>query len=355
MPQSRKTDDGGSRMMSWLAVGVDVAKAKFAVAIWVDGKGMSLGEFSNTAEGFIELEQCLAKVLKTNKANCVHLVLEPTGGYELALACFGHQRRWQVSLPNPKYVREWAKGLGQRAKTDKQDALLLARFAFERQPKSWQPLPLKISELESLLERQNDLEQLLQQERNRLESLQNRPGVSSHVVNNVESMIRSLEEALAEIQQQIHSHLAEYVHLQVDAQRLRQVPGIGVKNVLPLLVLLYRWHSLTFGQGTAKGLTAYVGIDPQNFESGATVRRNAKISRFGNPRIPKLLYMGALGSSRGNNCLRSFYLRLVGRGKAKKLALLAAARKILVWAWAVFRQKTTFDPGRVNSDFTIAC
>ncbi|NEU84642.1 transposase [Nostoc sp. UIC 10630] len=197
-------------------------------------------------------------------------------------------------------------------------------------------------------------EQLLQQERNRLESLQNRRGVSSHVVNNLESMIHHLQEALAEIQQQIQSHLANYAHLEADARRLRQVPGIGAKNVLPLLVLLYRWHGLTLGQGTAKGLTAYVGIDPQTFESGATVRRNSKISRFGNPRIRKLLYMGALGGSRGNNCLRSFYLRLVGRGKAKKLALLAAARKILVWAWAVFRRKTTFDPGCVNKDFLIA-
>jgi transposase len=122
----------------------------------------------------------------------------------------------------------------------------------------------------------------------------------------VENLIRTLEEALAQIQQQIESHLNEYVHLRADANRLRQVPGIGAKNVLPILVLLYRWHSLTGGRGTAKGLTAYVGIDPKTFESGTTVRRTATISRFGNPRIRQLLYMGALGSSRGNNCLRQF-------------------------------------------------
>jgi transposase len=220
---------------------------------------------------------------------------------------------------------------------------------------AWQPLPQQVSELESLLERQRDLEQLLGQERNRLEALQNRPGIASSVVNNVENLIRTLEEALAQIQQQIESHLNEYVHLRADANRLRQVPGIGAKNVLPILVLLYRWHSLTGGQGTAKGLTAYVGIDPKTFESGATVRRTATISRFGNPRIRQLLYMGALGSSRGNNCLRQFYMRLVGRGKAKKLAVLAAARKILVWAWAVFRQQSNFDPSRINKELAVAC
>ena len=50
-----------------------------------------------------------------------------------------------------------------------------------------------------------------------------------------------------------------------------------------------------------------------------------------------------------------FYLRLVGRGKAKKLALLAAARKILVWAWAVFRQQSDFDPSRINKELVVAC
>ncbi len=341
--------------MSSLAVGVDIAKATFTAAVWLEGKGQVLGEFANAQKGFVELAERLKACSAANQTSEIHLVMEPTGGYELAFACFGSQQGWKVSLPNPKYVRDWAKGLGQRAKTDKQDALLLARFAAERQLKAWQPLPHEVSELECLLERQRDLEQLLGQERNRWESLQNRPGIAKSVVNNVEHIIRTLEEALAQIQQEIESHLKQYTHLHADAKRLREVPGIGAKNVLPILVLLYRWHSLTAGQGTAKGLTAYVGIDPQTYESGTSVRRTATISRFGNPRIRQLLYMGALGSSRGNNCLRQFYLRLVGRGKAKKLALLAAARKILVWAWAVFRQQSNFDPSRINKELAVAC
>ena len=55
------------------------------------------------------------------------------------------------------------------------------------------------------------------------------------------------------------------------------------------------------------------------------------------------LYMGVLGGIRAQSPLRDFYQRLVGRGKAKRLALVAAARKILVWAWAVFRNETVFD------------
>jgi transposase len=72
-----------------------------------------------------------------------------------------------VSLPNPKPGRDWAKGTGQRTKTDRQDALLLARFAAERQPAPQQPLPVEVSELDSLLKRRQELEQMLHQERRR--------------------------------------------------------------------------------------------------------------------------------------------------------------------------------------------
>jgi transposase len=119
--------------MSSLAVGVDVAKATLAAAFWVGGKGQTLGEFANSEAGFVELRERIEAAQLSNQASEIHLVMEPTGGYELAFAGFAYQQGWKVSLPNPKYVRDWAKGLGQRAKTDKQDALLLARFAAERQ------------------------------------------------------------------------------------------------------------------------------------------------------------------------------------------------------------------------------
>ncbi len=69
---------------------------------------------------------------------------------------------------------------------------------------------------------------------------------------------------------------------------------------------------------------------------------------MGNPTMRRLLYMGALGGGRGDNPLRVFYRRLVERGKAKKLALVAAARKILVWSLLIFRQEQPFDPARAT-------
>jgi transposase len=65
---------------------------------------------------------------------------------------------------------------------------------------------------------------------------------------------------------------------------------------------------------------------------------------MGNAEIRRLLYMGALGALRGQNPLHDFYVRLLGRGKAKKLALVAASRKLLTWAWAIFSTNTVWQP-----------
>jgi transposase len=335
--------------MQTLCVGVDVAKATLAVAVWQEGAGRSLGEFPNTPTGFARLALVLGQAQPAAGAETIHLALEPTAGYELALAGFALEQGWRVSMPNPKQLRDWAKGLGQRAKTDAQDALLLAHFAAERQPPPWQPLPPEGSELESLLERQRDLEHLLQQERNRKEALSVRPGVAPSVGPNVQRVIEALEAALQEVKAALQEHLKQHPALAEQARRLRQVPGVGDKSVLPLLVLLARWATLTGGTGPAKGLAAYVGLDPETHRSGTSVRGREPISRQGDRQLRAQLYMCALGGVKGNNALRAFYQRLVGRGKTKKVALVAAARKVLVWSWAVYRDHVDFQPERAGA------
>jgi transposase len=91
---------------------------------------------------------------------------------------------------------------------------------------------------------------------------------------------------------------------------------------------------------------AYVGLDPQPYQSGTSVRKRAAISRKGDRTVRRRLFMGALGGIRGKTVLQQLYRGLVGGGKAKKVALVAAARKILIWAWAVYRQQTSFDRTR---------
>jgi transposase len=342
--------------MDRLLLGADMAKDTFEVAVCGPSGDVAWGSFDNTPAGFAQLADRLAQTrVGWDAASApVWLVLEPTGGYELALAAFGHQQGWLVSRPNPKRVRDWAKSQGRRAKTDRLDAQVLARYGASQPPARWRPLPVELSVLDSLLGRQDELQQMLQAERNRQAALASKPASAALVVQSLAAMIAALENSLAEVAQAIKTHIGAHAQLKTKWRLIQSVPGVGLKNGPYLLLLLARWEHLTDGQGESKGLVAYTGLDPQTYESGTSVHKNAGISRMGQSQTRRLLYMGALGRVRGHNPLREFYQRLVGRGKAKKLALTASARKILVWAWAVYRHDKPFDPTRGRSKDAVA-
>lgn len=330
--------------MEPLALGVDIAMDSFAAALWQDG-GCELGPFPNTPSGFARLRRKLARYQAPQQP--LHLVLEATGGYERGLVHFAHQAGWRVSRPNAKQVRDWARGMGQRAKTDRQDALLLAHFAAARKPPAEEPLPAEIDLLASLLRRRTQLQKMLQQERSRAKQLPYHPRTHGAVPASLGRVVEALQEELQAVEQAIKELQRSEQVLHQQRQLLLSVPGIGIQSAATLLVLRHRFHARTAGQGTAKGLTAYVGLDPLPHESGGRALHPSRISRMGSTDMRSLLYMCALGGTQGKNSpLRAFYEQLVGRGKPKKVALVAAARKILVWAYAIFLSGQPFDLSR---------
>jgi transposase len=224
----------------------------------------------------------------------------------------------------------------------------LAHYAFAQDPLPWKPLPEEVQQLEHLLNRQDDLMNMLQQEKNRAHSAGYMVNPHEAVGKDMTESISSLEQRIGAIQEAIKEHLKANPQLGEQKKLLLTVSGIGERNAPYILVALHRW-GMTDGKGDAKGLVAYLGLDPAPYESGSSVHKKARISRQGNRSLRSRLYVGALGGVGGNNPLRAFYQRLVGRGKPKKLALVAAARKILVWAWAVFRSNTPFDVTRFEN------
>jgi transposase len=184
----------------------------------------------------------------------------------------------------------------------------------------------------------------LQRERRRYAQRGVRPDAATTVRASVERLLKAVEDALADLERAIAAQVQRHAALRAGAARLRTVPGVGARVALPLLVTCKRSQVLTSGQGAAKGLVASVGRDPQPPESGTRVQRPARISRPGDRGLRARWYMGALGALRADHPVPAFYQRLVDRGKPKTLALVAAARTLLVWAWAVFVSGQAFDP-----------
>lgn len=332
--------------MATFYIGVDISQASFVGAVWLTGKAQVLGQYGNDEAGFVAFAAQLAQVCQPQQAHTPHLILEPTGGYELKLALYAYAAGWLVTKPNPRQLRQWANGMNFRTKTDQVDAKMLAEYGFRNQPAPQDLMARSVRELDYLLRRRQDLEKTLRMERNRLANAQVQPDLPKTVLRNIEQTIGLLEAQHREIEQAIDALVKGDATLRQHKRALLSVPGVGPKNVLPLLVLLARFHALTQGKGTAKQLTAFLGLDVRFGDSGTSVHHRPTISKQGDSTGRALLYMGALGGVRGHNVLRSFYQLLLSRGKAKKLALIACARKILTWAWAVFGANTCFDPAR---------
>lgn len=328
-----------------LYVGVDMSKSHFDAAICPERGPISLGKYPNDQAGWTQFIKEATVAAKKQGYPSIHLVVEPTGGYQLPLVAFVFDHEWQVSLPNPKRVRDWSKGMGTRAKNDPLDSRILAQFGVACQPETENQLPEAVASLDSLLRRQEDLQKMWRSEKNRAEALDYKSSASPAVKESVERLIAWLEKELAEVEAAIKELLNKHPDLKQEARLLETVAGVGDKTVLPLLVFLHRWQARTAGQGTAKGLVAFAGLDPQEHSSGSSVWRPPTISKMGCRFTRHKLYMAARGGVKARSGpLRSFYDRLRGRGKAYRLAVIAAARKILVWAFAVFSRKTPFDP-----------
>jgi transposase len=338
--------DTSTTSLNKLFVGVDMAKDDFATAIGYQGQYTYCDKTANTAEACVAFADQLEASRQGFGALAIHLVIEPTGGYEQRLVGEAYRRGWLVTLVNPLDVRHWAKGRGKRAKTDRQDALMLAAYGTDRNPLAQEPTDEDAAELDSLLRRQADLEKLLRSERNRQAQIAVNPRTPRAVQESVKRTIEALEQELGHIDEAIKALCAGCEKIAQQLKQLCSVPSIGKKSAPQLLALLYRFQARTAGRGTAKQLVAYVGLDPQPFESGSSVFQRATISRQGDAAMRSMLFLCALGGVRGRNHLREIYTSLCARGKPKKVALIACARKALVWAWAVFTQGTTFDSAR---------
>ena len=248
-----------------------------------------------------------------------------------------------MTLVNPVTVRHWQQGRGKRGKADRLDTQMLALFGADQNPAPQRPTDEAAAQLDSLLRRKDDLQKLLQSENNRLDHATRQPKMPKAVCDSIQRTIEALAQELETIETAIRHLFAEHASLARQLKQLLSVPAIGQKSAPYLLALLHRFQAKTNGTGTAKQLVAFVGLDPQPFESGSSIHQRSTISKQGDAPMRSRLFLCALGGVRGNNRLKQIYTSLTARGKAKKLALVACARKALVWAWAIFTRDTTFD------------
>lgn len=299
-------------------IGIDVSKARLDVAMRPSAEKLSV---SNDEAGI----QALVKRLSELKP--VLIVLEATGGLERSVSGTLGSAQLPVVVVNPRQVRDFAKALGQLAKTDRIDAEVLAHFAEVIRP-PLRPLPDKVSlELRALIARRRQLIEMMVAEKNRLSA------ASKAVRKRLEAHIRWLETELDRADKDLDQSIRQSPIWQEHQDLLRSVPGIGPVVSRTLLAELPE-----LGRLNRKQIAALVGIAPLNCDSGTF--RGRRGIWGGRATVRAVLYMAALVASRRNSVIRDFYKRLRDKGKASKVALVACMRKLLTILNAMIKHKT---------------
>ncbi len=312
--------------------GIDVAKERLDCAAVVQGRERPIGQksFPNTPDG---IERAIAWVMKISKAEIleVHAILEPTAAYHELAARLLAAKGIMVSLVNPAQIRSFARGMAVLSKTDRIDAVLLARYGCLAQPKAWIPPAALLVELQALLARLDDLEGDLRREQNRYEQACVRGG-SSAIKRSFITSIKVLKAQCKLLQQAIAEHFAVHEDLQADLKRLRTIPAVGPKTAMRMLALL-RSHSFE----TARQAAAFLGLIPIERQSGRSVRGRPRLSKAGNSRLRAALYMAAVVATKVNPDIKAQQQRLLARGKVKMSTLGAAMRKLVHICFGVLK------------------
>lgn len=269
----------------------------------------------------------------------VHVVMEATGVYWQSCAFALHQQGVKVSVVNPAGVKHFARATLRRGKTDSMDAELLALYAQQMQPALWSPPRAVYAELQLLVRERDDVVDQVRQMQNQQHAHQHRYTCSDTLLKLLDERISLLKTQLKTLEQSILRLCKQ--QLSEPYQSLRSVPGIGAVTASVLLAETAGLENFEH----PKQLTAYAGIAPAPNQSGSFVGRSS-ISKVGNPRIRQACYMAAL-QARRYGVFKSFYERLLRKGKAPKVALVAVARKLLVIAFTLVKSNQRFDPNRL--------
>lgn len=312
-------------------LGVDIAKAKFDVALYTQGKAAAHESFRNDPDGFARLDEWLHR----RHIDQVHACMESTNTYWEQVALHLQQAGHTVSVVNPAQIKGFAKSELSRTKTDPTDADLIARFCASKQPPAWTPPTPEIRELRALVRRLDDLNQMLSQEENRLTK-----DVSSPVVrHSLETTITVLKQQIKEVKRQIDDHLDQHPQLRQQADLIASIPGVGTLTAANLIAEFQDIRSFQDG----RQLAAYAGLSPQQGLSGSSVRRKTRLCKIGSARLRKALYMPAVVALRYNPAVQVFADRLREHGKHTRCILGAIMRKLLHWVHGVLKSGRAFD------------
>lgn len=307
-----------------ITVGIDVSKARLDVHVHPAGESFAMGNDEAGVEGLAERLGQLEGL--------AWIGIEASGRYERLVVAHLAAQGLPVVVLNPAQVRSYAQAIGQRAKTDRIDAGLIALFLEAVRPELRPVADAQTRELAALMARRRQVVAMLAAEKARRQ--QTAPGLARV---SIARSVTFLEDELRSLDLEIDKTVRGTPVWRDRENLLASVPGIGKTIARTLMAELPELGTLN-----PKQIAALAGLAPYTRQSGKW--RGRSFIGGGRTAVRTALFMGALVAARYNPTLKAFRDRLVASGKPKLVALIATARKLLVILNAILRDKQPWRP-----------
>jgi len=311
-------------------IGVDVSKQEL---VTFDGTQRLV--FPNT-RGLEEFRHFL------NGSTDAFVVFEPTSTYSRRLETLCRTQRILCCQLNPRVIPNLRKAGKGRSKTDSKDAELLYRYGIERGHS--ETVQLSHNPLAESVQARLACYRVAQKARvayqGLFEALSQDPATAPALLDELETEISELKGKEKQYLVAAQRIVAEDEQAARRLDVLLTIPGIGPITALTLLALFRKYPDANRGQ-----IVALVGFDPILFQSGTSVHGKTRISKCGNREVRKRLFEATLSAARYNPSIQGIYRRLKEQGKPDKVARIAAARKLLLIAHAIYNSGAPYcDP-----------
>ena len=294
--------------------------------------------FKNSLAGFKLFLRWLKKYILSDDIPLV-FVMEATGVYYEHLAHFLFQQGYQVAVILPNKIRNYAKSLESKSKTDPLDAAVITRFGLERLLTLWTPPSENMKTLRDLCREYHCLKANCTQIKNQLHALKVSFKPHRESFKRKTLLLKFLQRQIVLIQKELRALVKTEPDLAQRLKNIKTAKGLGDMTILTVLSET-RCFELVSNQ---KQLTSYAGLDIVFNDSGLKKGRTS-ISKKGNTFIRKALFMPALSACRANPQMKQLYQRLVSKGKNKKLAIIAVARKLLLLIYTLWKSNSPYIP-----------
>lgn len=346
-----------------LALGIDISKADFHVALVpADGNAnapvVAYATFPNHAKGFGKLNSWLKgwskTLLKGTAKGSVtiqyHACMEASGYYGNQLAFHLHalfaDTPHSVSVVRGQLPKAFMQSTGQRSKTDKQDAIGIARYCAAQAPEPWRPPTPEEQELKALTRYRDELTTNVNQEDNRLKGT-----TSSIVRKKLKKHIAYLRKDIEDLDVHIKQLLKESESFREPLQLLLSIPTIGPITAAHILAEIPDIKNFD----TAAQLVAYAGLNPTQHDSGSSVHKKGRLSKQGNVHLRTALFMPGLVAMKGcNPALNPLIDRLVAAGRPHLVIVGAVMRKLLHIVFGVLKSGKPFDKNYAQNQLQVA-